>query len=70
MITPSRRLPRFPRASAFLPLSMLLAALNAQAQPVPRPVQPDPLVRMNESKAPQAAPASSWGGNSPPARVS
>jgi len=49
MITPSRRLPRFPRVSTFLPLSMLLAALNAQAQPVPRPVQPDPLVRMNES---------------------
>ncbi len=49
MITPSCRLPRFPRARTFLSLSMLLAALNAHAQPVPRPVQPDPLVRMNES---------------------
>jgi serine protease Do len=36
-------------AGAFLSLSLLLTALTAQAQPVPRPVQPDPLVRMNES---------------------
>jgi serine protease Do len=40
---------RFPRVGAVLSLSVFLTASTAFAQPVPRPVQPDPLVRMNES---------------------
>ena len=35
--------------SAVFSLSLLLAASTALAQPVPRPTQPDPLVRMNEA---------------------
>ena len=48
MKSSSRRPSRFVRVSAFFWLSCL-AASTAFAQPVPRAVQPDPLVRMNES---------------------
>ena len=40
---------RFARVAAVLALSLLVAASAAFAQPVPRAVPPDPLVRMNES---------------------
>ena len=49
MMTPPCPLSRFPRVGAVLWLSLFLTASTALAQPVPRPVQPDPLVRMNES---------------------
>ncbi len=50
MMTSSCRLPRFPHVGLFLSLSLLFAALAAEAQPVPRAAPPpDPLVRMNES---------------------
>ena len=48
MKSSSRRPSRFVRVSAMFWLSCL-AASTAFAQPVPRAVQPDPLVRMNES---------------------
>ena len=49
MMTPPCLLSQFPRVGAILSLSLLLTASTALAQPVPRPTQPDPLVRMNES---------------------
>ena len=49
-MTPSLCPPsRFVRVAAGLPLSLLIVASTAFAQPVPRPAPPDPLVRMNES---------------------
>ena len=51
MTTTPCQLSRFPRvgAVAVAGASLLLSASTALAQPVPRPTQPDPLVRMNES---------------------
>ena len=49
MMTPPCPLSQFPRVGAVLSLSLFLTASTALAQPVPRPTQPDPLVRMNES---------------------
>ena len=50
MATLSCPLHRPPQVGTVLSLSLLLSALTAQAQPVPRAAPPpDPLVRMNES---------------------
>ena len=49
MMTPPCRLSQFPRVGAVLLLSLFLTASTALAQAVPRPTQPDPMVRMNES---------------------
>ena len=40
---------RLSRVTTVLSLSLLVAASTAFAQPVLRPVQPDPLIKMNES---------------------
>ena len=40
MIIPSGRLSRLQQVGTFLSLSLLLAALTARAQPVPRAAQP------------------------------